>query len=333
MTVTGEALTQAAPVVQGAVYARKARMSEVTLGYAMLAPALILLFAFELFPILYGLFISTCDWRLSCVEFIGADNYVRAFRDPAMWHALLVTTTYSLIAVVLQLSVALFLAYLLYQKIAGQEAFRVLLFLPYITSTVASAAVWSYVYSPDNGLLNAMLRAVGLQPLRWLLEPTGLFALIAQGFGVTLPVWAHGPSFALVAIIIYTTWVFVGYDITIFLAGLSNIPTELYEAAKVDGARGWKLFRHITFPLLSPTTFFLSLLTVIGTFKAFNHVYVLTQGGPGNATTTASVLIFQQMYQANRYGYSAALSFIVFSVILVLTLMQHRFAAKRVVYE
>src|SRR3954447_23129860 len=124
VTVTGEALTQAAPIVQPAAYARKARLSEVTLGYAMLAPALILLLAFELFPILYGLFISTCDWRLSCVEFIGADNYVRAFRDPAMWHALLVTTTYSLIAVVLQLSVALFLAYLLYQKIAGQEAFR-----------------------------------------------------------------------------------------------------------------------------------------------------------------------------------------------------------------
>jgi multiple sugar transport system permease protein len=250
-----------------------------------------------------------------------------------MWQSLLVTTTYSMIAVVLQLGLALFLAYLLYQRIAGQELFRVLLFLPYITSTVASAAVWSYVYSPDNGLLNAILRQLGLQPLRWLAEPTGVFALLAQNIGVTLPAWANGPSFALVAIIIYTTWVFVGYDITIFLAGLANIPTELYEAARVDGARGWRLFRHITFPLLSPTTFFLSLLTVIGTFKAFNHVYVLTQGGPGNATTTASVLIFQQMYQHNRYGYSAALSFIVFSVILILTLMQHRFAAKRVVYE
>jgi multiple sugar transport system permease protein len=258
---------------------------------------------------------------------------MRAFQDPAMWHALLVTTTYSMIAVVLQLSLALFLAYLLYQRIAGQELFRVLLFLPYITSTVASAAVWSYVYSPDNGLLNAILKGIGLQPLRWLAEPMGVFALIAQSFGVSLPVWLHGPSFALVAIIIYTTWVFVGYDITIFLAGLANISPELYEAARVDGARGWKLFRHITFPLLSPTTFFLSLLTVIGTFKAFNHVYVLTQGGPGNATTTASVLIFQQMFQANRYGYSAALSFIVFSVILVLTLLQHRFAARRVVYE
>jgi multiple sugar transport system permease protein len=333
VTIAGEALAQASPVARKATFTRRARVSEVALGYGMLAPALLLLLVFELFPILYGLYISMCDWRLSCVEFIGGDNYLRALRDPAMWHALLVTTTYSVIAVILQLSVALFLAYLLYQRIAGQEFFRVLLFLPYITATVASAAVWGQVYSPDNGLLNAILKWLGLQPLRWLAEPTGVFALIAQNFGVTLPGWANGPSFALVAIIIYTTWVFVGYDITIFLAGLANIPTELYEAARVDGARGWKLFRHITFPLLSPTTFFLSLLTVIGTFKAFNHVYVLTQGGPGNATTTASVLIFQQMYQNNRYGYSAALSFIVFSVILILTLMQHRFAAKRVVYE
>ncbi|MFN0070495.1 MAG: carbohydrate ABC transporter permease [Chloroflexota bacterium] len=331
--LSGDAV--AGPVVASRphVQARRSRIFEVALGYGMLAPAVLLLLVFEIFPILYGLYISVCDWRLSCVELIGAENYLRAFRDPNMWQALLVTATYSLIAVVVQLSLSLALAYLLYQKIAGQELFRVILFLPYITSTVASAAVWSYLYSPDNGLLNAVLRGLGLQPLRWLSEPAGIFAMLAQPLGITLPGWANGPSFALLAVIAYTTWVFVGYDITIFLAGLSNIPTELYEAARVDGAKGWALFRHITFPLLSPTTFFLSLFTVIGTFKAFNHVYVLTQGGPGNATTTASVLIFQQMYQANRYGYSAALSFIVFSLILGLTLFQHRLASRRVVYE
>ena len=132
----------------------------------------------------------------------------------------------------------------------------------------------------------------------------------------------------MVAIILYTTWVFVGYDTTIFLAGLGNIPNELYEAAKIDGASGWQLFRRITIPLLSPTTFFLLLYTVIGTFKAFNHIYVMTMGGPGDATTTTSIFIFQQMYQYNRYGYSAALSFILFSVILVVTILQNRFAGR-----
>ena len=143
----------------------------------------------------------------------------------------------------------------------------------------------------------------------------------------------EGPSVAMLALIIFTTWVFVGYDITIFLAGLGNIPGELYDAAKVDGASGWTLFRNITFPLLSPTTFFLLLLTVIGTFKAFNHIWVMTQGGPGDATTTTSIFIFKQLFQLNRYGYSAALSFILFFIILILTVLQNRYAGSRVVYD
>jgi ABC-type sugar transport system permease subunit len=126
--------------------------------------------------------------------------------------------------------------------------------------------------------------------------------------------------------------VFVGYDTTIFLAGLGNIPNELYEAARIDGANGWQLFRRITVPLLSPTTFFLLIYTVIGTFKAFNHIYVMTLGGPGNATTTTAIMIFKQMYEFTRYGYSAALSFILFIVILSLTIVQNRVASSRVVY-
>jgi len=119
----------------------------------------------------------------------------------------------------------------------------------------------------------------------------------------------------------------------IFLAGLGNIPKELYDAARVDGASGWTLFWHITWPLLSATTFFLLLITVIGTFKAFNHIYVMTLGGPGNATTTASIYIFNQMVSYNRYGYSAALSFIVFFVILILTVIQNQVAGRRVIYD
>jgi ABC-type sugar transport system permease subunit len=160
-----------------------------------------------------------------------------------------------------------------------------------------------------------------------------VFQVLGQYLGFTPPAVLAGPSLALIAIIVYTTWVFVGYDTMIFLAGLGNIPGELYEAARIDGASGWQLFRRITVPLLSPTTFFLLIYTVIGTFKAFNHIYVMTLGGPGNATTTASVFIFQQMYQFNRYGYSAALSFILFSVILLVTIFQNRFAGRNVVYS
>jgi multiple sugar transport system permease protein len=309
------------------------KVKERALGYTFLAPALILVAVFELFPLFYGFYISLCDWRLGCTAIIGADNYLRGLHDPDMWYALLVTATYSLITVPVQLGLGFILAVLLFQRIGGSELFRVLMFLPYITSTVASAAVWSYIYSPDNGLINTILKAVGLTPLKWLGEPAGVFALLAHNVGLTLPVWAQGPSLALVSVSIYTTWVFIGYDITIFLAGLVNINAELYEAAKVDGAHGWRLMRYITFPLMSPTVFFLLVVTVIGTFKAFNHIYVMTGGGPSNTTTTASVLIFQQLYVNNRYGYSAALAFILFTVILTLTLLQNHFAGRRVVYE
>jgi multiple sugar transport system permease protein len=326
----------AAPAVvarpRSAHFSRK-RVRELSLGYAMLAPAVILLLVFEVFPILYGAYISACDWRLSCTQFIGFDNYARALTTSSTWHSLLITATYSLISVPLQLGIGLAVAYLLYQKVRGQNFFRTVLFLPYITSTVASAAVWSYLYSPDSGLLNGVIRAVGLTPQHWLTEPKGIFGLMAGTVGIALPVWAAGPSLALVSLIAFTTWVFVGYDITIFLAGLGNIPPELYDAAKVDGAGGWTLFRSITLPLLSPTTYFLLIFTVIGTFKAFNHVWVMTEGGPGDATTTTSVLIFQQLYQANRYGPAAALSFILFAVILLLTLVQNQVAGRRVVYE
>jgi multiple sugar transport system permease protein len=309
------------------------RIREVSLGYTLLAPALILLLVFEVFPIFYGFYISTCDWRLTCVKNIGLDNYVRAFTEPDMWKSLLVTATYSIIAVPVQLGLGLGLAYLLFQKIRGQQMFRVLFFTPYITSTVASAAVWSFLYNQDKGLINAILAQFGIAGPRWLGEATGVFQMMARPLGFELPGWATGPSLAMIALIIYTTWVFVGYDIAIFLAGLGNIPGELYDAAEVDGASGWTLFRNITLPLLSPTTFFLLILTIIGTFKAFNHIWVMTQGGPVDATTTTSIYIFKQLFQFNRYGYSAALSFILFFVILGLTIFQNYFAGRRVVYD
>lgn len=322
---------------RGSAAQRRRRLREMSLGYALLAPALVLLLVFEFFPVLYGLFISMCNWRLNCGQnferFVGLDNYVRAFSDPEMWSSLWTTAVYSVISVPVQLGLGLLIAYLLFQDIRGRDAFRVMFFMPYITSTVASAAVWAYLFSPDRGPINAFAKAVGLPELKWLGESKGIFELAAQAFGATLPNSLDGPPLALVALIVYTTWVFLGYDVAIFLAGLGNIPGELYDAAKVDGAAGWRLFRHITLPLLSPTTFFLLLLTVIGTFKAFNHIYVMTRGGPLGATETSSIFIFQQMFEFQRYGYSAALSFILFTVILLITIVQNRFAGSRVVYD
>lgn len=313
---------------------RLRKIREAGLGYLFLLPAFAILAVFEFWPVFYGAYISTCNWTVKgCAKQLGLANYVKALNDSEMWHSLLVTASYSVISVPLQLGISLLLAYLLFQQIRGKSLYRVLFFMPYITATVASASVWAFLYSPDRGLINEIAGLLGLPQLRWLGEPRGIFAMIGDALSIPTPDWLAGPSLALLAIILYTTWVFVGYDTVIFLAGLGNIPNELYEAARIDGANGWQLFRRITIPLLSPTTFFLLLYTVIGTFKAFNHIYVMTMGGPGDATTTASIFIFQQMYQYNRYGYSAALSFILFSVILVVTIVQNRFAGRSVVYS
>jgi multiple sugar transport system permease protein len=312
------------------------RLREMLLGYGLLAPAIILLVVFEFYPIFYGLYISACRWRigLGCVEFIGIDNFTRAFGDIDWWESVLTTTTYALISVPVQLGLGLFIAYLLFQNIRGKEFFRIMFFVPYITATVASAAVWAYLYSPDKGLINTLAKWFGLPTLRWLGEAKGIFTIMANGIGVTdWPTWAAGPSLALISVLIYTTWVFVGYDIAIFLAGLGNIPTELYEAARIDGASGWSLFRHITLPLLSPTIFFLLILTVIGVFKAFNHIFIMTGGGPNDTTRVSSIYIFDQLLQPARYGYSAALSIFLGALILLITIIQNRVAGSRVVYD
>jgi multiple sugar transport system permease protein len=310
---------------------RSRNFNEALLAYGLLSPAILLFLAFTFFPLAFGFVISLYNWRLGPREFLGLGNYTRAFgANSEFWPSLGATITYSLLAVPLQIAIALFLAYLLFQKIRGKAIFRVVMFLPWVTSTIATAAVWSRLYSPDLGLINQALKAIGLPPLKWLLEDTGIFTLMAQPLDVSLPAGLTGPSLAMVAVVIYTTWVFVGYNMTLFLAGLGNIPAETYEAAKIDGANGWQLFRYVTWPLLSPTTFFVVLITTIGTLKAFNHIWVMTEGA--NGTMTASLLIYRQFYEFNRAGYASALGFLLSAVILVVTIIQNRVAGNRVNY-
>ncbi|HQX75353.1 MAG TPA: sugar ABC transporter permease, partial [Thermoflexales bacterium] len=165
---------------------------------------------------------------------------------------------------------------------------------------------------------------------KWLLENKGIFTLMSQSMNLNLPDWLTGPSLAMTAVIIYTTWVFVGYDTTIFLGGLGNIPNEMYEAARIDGANAWQILKDITIPLLSPTTFFLSLVTIIGTFKAFNHIWVMTRGD--NGTMTAALLTYKQMYEFQRAGYASALAFLLFTLILGVTIFQQWYGNRHTNY-
>jgi multiple sugar transport system permease protein len=230
-----------------------------------------------------------------------------------------------------QLIVALILAVLLFQEIRGRSFFRVIYFLPYIAPFVGTAAVFKIIFSNrPTAPINSILNFFGLPALGWINEPNGVFNLLTPG--VSLPAWAGGPSLALVVIMIYGVWTFFGFNTVIFLAGLGNIPKEMYEAAAIDGAGRWAQFRHITLPLLSPTIYFLTLYSVIGTFKAFNHIYVLRTGAALGTTDTASVVIFQTFQRDTRYGYASALAVLLLVVIIVLTIINNRVAERRVHY-
>ena len=157
-------------------------------------------------------------------------------------------------------------------------------------------------------------------------------AVIGQNLGFEVPAWAGGPSLALSVIIVHSIWTFVGYNTVIYLAGLGNISTELMEAAEIDGANKWRVFRHITFPLLSPTTYFLSLIAVIGTFKAFNTIWILRDGAALGTTDPFSVVIFVEFFTKTRYGYAAALAFVLFAIILSLTVVNNKIQGSRVFY-
>ena len=253
--------------------------------------------------------------------------------DKDIWLGLRVTASYSLGTVPFQLAISLFFAILLFQKLRGSEFLRILFFLPYITPAVASAAVFRQMFSNRlQAPANALLRMIGLEGQQWLREPDGIFKMIAESMGATLPDWAAGPSMALVVIIIFSIWTFVGYDIVIYLAGLGNIPMELVEAAEIDGAGKWQVFRHIIFPLLSPTTYFLSLIAIIGTFKAFNHIWVLRLGEALGTTDTFSVVIFSEFFEKYRFGYSSALAFVLFAIIIGLTFVNNKIQGSRVFY-
>jgi multiple sugar transport system permease protein len=283
--------------------------------------------AATLFHLAAAAILAVGAWAL-----IGELPRVVSAGDKDWWEGLKVTVYYSVGTVPFQLGISLLLAVLLFQNIRGKALFRLIYFLPYITPTVAAAAVFRVFFSSGPTTpMNSLLKLLGAKPLLWLDEPRGVFQMIA-GSGVDLPAWAEGPSLALVVIIIYNVWSYVGYDTVIFLAGLGSIPSELYEAAAIDGAGRWSQFRHVTLPLLSPTTYFLTLLAVIGTFKAFNHVWVLRSGAALGTTDAASIVIFNEFNRNTRYGYAAALALVLLGVILILTIANNRIAEKRVFY-
>ncbi len=254
---------------------------------------------------------------------LGADDDVfTGFRN---------TVFYSLFSVPFQLALGLTLAVLLYQKIRLKSFFRVVFFLPYITPFVATSVVFAILFSPsENSLVNQFMGLLGIPAQAWLQEPEGIFQLM---FGDIVPDWLAGPGLALLVIIVYNIWIYAGFSSVIFLAGLGNIPEDVYEAARIDGANGWQQFRFITIPLLSPTTFFLTLIATIGTFQAFTQIFLMRRPGAFDAVNTINLYIYDEITAPTpNYAYGSAMAFVLFAVILMLTLAQNRIASRRVFY-
>lgn len=249
--------------------------------------------------------------------------------EEAFIRGLTITLYFALGSVPIQLSLSLVLAYILYQNLRGREFFRMLFFIPYVTPAVAAAVVFNVIFRPSEGLANNIVTFFGGNLQAWLNEPEPVLNII---FGTNFEGFWAGPSLALVCIIVVGIWTYTGYNAVIFLAGLGQIPGDLYEAARVDGANEWHLFRYITLPMISPITFYLSVLAFIGTFKAFNTIYVMRTPSAQETVDTASLVVFETFRARSQYGLATAQAILLFLVIMGLTQVQRTFFEKKVFY-
>lgn len=352
----------AVPLSLGERIARLRREARRTSGWAGLLyvlPAVVLLILFEIWPIAFNIYISLWRWDVGPIRFVGLANYERLFFEgfittdfnnrPAVGEvlrSLLVTIYYVLGRVPITIALAFVLAFLLFIWVQrGRTVLRTAFFLPYVTNSAALALVFAVLFNPRLGLVNAMLDAVGIPTLTWLDDPLPLARRIFGGVpGIeNVPNLALGPSVAMTVIILYSIWVSLGYNIVIYLAGLTAIPREILEAARIDGATTRQLLRFVVWPLVTPTTFFLLIANTIGAFQAFDPIYVLTRktgmgrgeaGGPLDSTLTITVYIFRNFYErANAVGYAAAVALLLFFIILGLTIIQFRLFSRRVHYQ
>lgn len=288
------------------------RAREEIIAYLLISPWIIGFLIFTFGALVFSLIISFFNTDLlSPAKFVGLGNYQEMlFDDVLFWKSLKVTTLYTIGIVPIQVGLGLLVALLLNQKVRGIGFWRTIFYLPSVVSGVAVAMIWMWFFHPDLGLFNALLAKIGIAGPRWLFsESWALPSLILTG------VWSIGPG------------------MLIFLAGLQSISPELYEAAKLDGATNWRLFRHITIPMLSPQILFNTVIGVIGSYQVFTASFILTDGGPNNATLTLVLYLYRRGFLMARFGYAAAIAWALFIIIMVFTLFTMRSSRSSVFYE
>lgn len=280
------------------------------IGYLFIAPSLIHIIVFLFIPLVFSFFLSFRQWTKPSFQdapYIGLGNYEFLMEDRRFWQAMGNSAYYTVLAVPLGMAVSLGIALVMNQKLKGVYFFRTLFFMPVVSSWVAVSIIWLTLLDPNVGIVNYILGLLGLPQINWLGDPRS----------------------AMPSIVLITIWKGAGFNMVIWLAGLQSIPQELYEAAAIDGANRWQKFRNVTLPLLAPTSFFLAVTGVIGSFQVFTPVYVLTKGGPLDSTNTAVYHIYRRAFQEFDFGYASAQSWILFGVIFIATIIQVVYVRRR----
>ena len=287
-----------------------ARREAIT-GYLFTAPAVLGFLIWIAGPMLFSAWLSLTEWDLlSPPEFVGVSNYVTMFQDPLFWQALRVTFYFTIVSVPLFQVAALAVALLMNVNVRGISVFRTIYFLPSIVPLVANAMLWAWILNSDFGLLNAVLRYFGLPKVLWLQDPRWAMPAL-----ITMSLWG------------------IGGAMLIYLAGLQGVPQQLYEAAELDGANFWHRFRHVTIPMLSPVIFFNLLMGLIGALQTFTQGYIITNGGPQNSTLFYALYIYRRAFTNFDMGYAAALAWVLFVIVLLLSVLVFRYIGRQVHYE
>jgi len=283
-------------------------------AYLFLSPALLLFAVFTVFAVGYSFYLSFHAWNIleTSKPFVGLENYSRLFDDRRFRQSIVNTIYYTVLSVPATMVLGLLIALLLNQQIRARSLFRTCFYLPVVTPLVVAAIIWKWVYNGDYGLLNYYLIQIGLidKPLLWLSDK----------------------NLAMPAVVIMSIWKSVGFNMVIFLAGLQAIPQDYYDAAKLDGAGGFRRLKDITIPLLSTTSFFLLIISILGSFQVFTQIFIMTNGGPVRKTTTIVYYIYTTAFKNFEMGYASAMAYALFAMMFVMTLLQMRFFYNEVDY-
>ena len=297
---------------QGNMESVKAKSKKTAKLLFFILPAMIPMFFFWIYPILKSSWLSFTDWDYMSpsYSYVGTENYADVFTNDGFWSALSNTVVFAIGTMIPTLVIGLFVALLLNSKIKGKSIYRFLVFSPWITPTVAISIVWSWIFQPKGGLANELL---------------GLF-------GIPASQWMTSSDTAMLSVIIVTVWKGIGYSAIFYLVAMDKIPEDRYEAAALDGANFWQKLRYITIPGISPTTFFLTIITMVDALKAYDQIQILTQGGPSGSTRTLTYLFYQLGFEQFKMGQASAVAIIIVFITVVLSVAQFKLSKKWVNY-